>query len=55
MKARTRIIIGLIGFLLLIGASILWGNYNNLFIPAGFAGLLMIGAAGTTNGTQVKE
>lgn len=52
---KTRITMGIIGFALLVGAAILWNNYNNLFIAIGFLGVLLLGFAGTTEGKQVKD
>lgn len=52
---KSRIIMGIAGFALLVGAAILWNNYNNLYIATGFLGVLFLGFAGTTEGKQVKE
>lgn len=52
---KSKIIMGIAGFALLVGAAILWNNYNDLYVVAGFAGILLLGGAGTTEGGQVKE
>lgn len=56
MKLSTRIIVAIVGIACIIGAAILWDNYSALYIPFGFAGLLLLGAAGTTAGeAQIKD
>lgn len=55
MRLSTRFIVAAVGIACLIGAAFLWGMYSDMYIPFGFAGALLLGAAGTTEGKQVKE